>query len=609
METAKPTRRVTTRVCWVILAAALAFAALVRWRLADMPLERDEGEYAYAGQLILEGIPPYSLVYNMKLPGVYLAYAGFMAVFGQTTAGIHLGLLVVSLATIVLLFFFTRELFDPVAGAVAAATYSILSTSSTAMGQAAHATHFVVLFGVAGVWVLWRALHAERPLPRLFAAGLLLGIALLMKQHAVFLLGFGGLAVLLAGARRRPFSWRWLLATCSAYVAGAILPYALVCLWLWRAGTFHNFWFWTVVYAQAYIEQKPLSMAPMMFWSHFTAIVGANWPLWALALVGVVGLAWPRRDAALLLRWGETTLQLAVSRASSPPAAGGRAFVFGFLLFSFLCLCPGFHFREHYFIVLLPCVAMLAGVGAARLVGVASRLSLVPVQQPPLQSPVDRQQRRREATRAVAPARKAGAFRPRFLTVLAVLLPTAALVLPILNQRDFFFVWSPDEASRQIYGANPFIECRKIADYLKQHTSPSDRVAVIGSEPEIFFYAQRRSATGYIYVYPLMESHPDVRGMQEEMIREIEAAKPEYLVIVNVPTSWLMYRDSDKSILAWVNNYTNAYFRPVGLIDILFDEGTADKPFEDGTTYKWGDQIAGAQPRSNCHLWVFQRKP
>ena len=48
----------------------------------------------------------------MKLPGTYLAYAALMAVFGQTTAGIHLGLLSVNLATIVLLFLMVREMFD-----------------------------------------------------------------------------------------------------------------------------------------------------------------------------------------------------------------------------------------------------------------------------------------------------------------------------------------------------------------------------------------------------------------------------------------------------------------------------------------------------------------
>ena len=64
-----------------------------------MPLERDEGEYAYAGQLMLQGIPPYQLAYNMKFPGVYAAYALIMLSFGQTSVGIHFGLLVVNMAS------------------------------------------------------------------------------------------------------------------------------------------------------------------------------------------------------------------------------------------------------------------------------------------------------------------------------------------------------------------------------------------------------------------------------------------------------------------------------------------------------------------------------
>ena len=74
---------------WVVVLLVMLAAGLLRWRLLDIPLERDEGEYAYAGQLMLQGIPPYQLACNMKLPGTYAAYAVLMAVFGQTIAGVH----------------------------------------------------------------------------------------------------------------------------------------------------------------------------------------------------------------------------------------------------------------------------------------------------------------------------------------------------------------------------------------------------------------------------------------------------------------------------------------------------------------------------------------
>ncbi len=89
-------------VVWILLTAALAFSFYVRWRLRASPFERDEGEYAYIGQQLLQGIPPFKLAYSMKLPGTSMVYAAMMAVFGQTDVGIHVGFLCINLATIVL---------------------------------------------------------------------------------------------------------------------------------------------------------------------------------------------------------------------------------------------------------------------------------------------------------------------------------------------------------------------------------------------------------------------------------------------------------------------------------------------------------------------------
>ena len=98
---------------------------------------------------------------------------------------------------------------------------------------------------------------------------------------------------------------------------------------------------------------------------------------------------------------------------------------------------------------------------------------------------------------------------------------------------------TPDRFSRAVYGANPFPESVKIAEYLKNNTRPGDRVAVLGSEPQICFYAHRRSATEHIYMYGLMESQPLALHMQEEMIAQVEKSEPPFLVLVMVSTSWL----------------------------------------------------------------------
>ena len=67
---------------------------------------------------------------------------------------------------------------------------------------------------------------------------------------------------------------------------------------------------------------------------------------------------------------------------------------------------------------------------------------------------------------------------------------------PIWRKRDFFFERPLPEANRMAYGTNPFAEAEKIGEYLRSQTTLDDTIAVLGSEPEIYFYAHGRSATG-----------------------------------------------------------------------------------------------------------------
>src|SRR6202051_313552 len=170
--------------CYAALVIVLVIFAIVRIRLRNTPLERDEGEYAYAGQLILQGEPPYHLAYNMKLPGTYAAYAVMMAAFGQTVSGIRLGMLIVLLGNTLLMFFLGRRLFGLLAGTVAAASYTLLANRLATMSLDGHATHFIVLAALGGTLLLLDAID-ERRTTSLFLSGLCFGLAFLMKQHGI----------------------------------------------------------------------------------------------------------------------------------------------------------------------------------------------------------------------------------------------------------------------------------------------------------------------------------------------------------------------------------------------------------------------------------------
>ena len=94
-----------------------------------------------SGNRFLHGTPPYQDAYHEKLPGIYLAYAAMMAAFGESAAGIHLGLLVVNLLTIVLVFLLARDTLDALAGGIAAAAYVAVGRRpyDTGHGRACHA--------------------------------------------------------------------------------------------------------------------------------------------------------------------------------------------------------------------------------------------------------------------------------------------------------------------------------------------------------------------------------------------------------------------------------------------------------------------------------------
>src|SRR5271157_5438440 len=81
-------------IYWAGTIIIILFTVFIRLRLLGIPLERDEGEFAYMGQLMLQGIPPFLTSYSLKLPGTYSAYALIMLLFGQSVAGIHIGFII-----------------------------------------------------------------------------------------------------------------------------------------------------------------------------------------------------------------------------------------------------------------------------------------------------------------------------------------------------------------------------------------------------------------------------------------------------------------------------------------------------------------------------------
>jgi dolichyl-phosphate-mannose-protein mannosyltransferase len=528
----KETRLYSQLLC---LLSLLVFAAVlyVRIRLLGTPLERDEGEYAYMGQLLLKGIPPYTHAYTMKLPGAAISYALFMSIFGQSATGIRIGFLVVNTSCIGLVYLLGRRLFTAGTAILAASFYALLSLSQSVLGIFAHATHLVVLSSLAGILLLDRALRKQHS-PMVFISGICFGMAFLMKQHAAIMIPFALLCQIWPQTKG---DRRLCLRYCCFFLTATVIPYAIVILWLFNAGVIDRFWFWTVQYALEYASGISLAAGFNEFIQQFSAILRPNLPIWLLAGAGVI---------ALICQKSRSRIE--------------KSFLICYLAASFIMVSQGLFFRSHYFVLILPAIAILAGY-AARSAGVLlpGRLgSLVP---------------------ALVMATATGSF--------------------FYSESAYLFRLTPLEVSRQVYGTNPFPEALPIADYLRRNSTANDRIAILGSEPEILFYADRLSATGHIYMYGLMEDQRYAKKMQQQLINEIEATAPAYIIVVHISTSWLLKTNSLNKVLDWGDSYIPLRYDEVGIVDIF-----NDKP----TRCLWGAETAGYEPESEFFVSIYRRR-
>ena len=513
---------------WIAWAAIAIAMAGLRARLLDVPLERDEGEYANAAQLLLQGAAPYAHAYTMKLPGTIAAYAAILALAGESPAAIHAGLLVANALTLVCVALLARRFVGSVGASTAAAAFGLLALSRGLLGFTANAEHFALLPALAALLGLLRVLERRGTWP-LAGAGALFGVAVLMKQHAAFFLAFGALWVWIDG---RPDPRARVAARLAILLAGAAIPLAATGLAIAAAGAWDPFWFWTVQYAGSYLDQ----------------VAAAD----ALALLALRAgrNAWIFSTVWLLAAAGLAMLPFDSDRRR-------RRFLGLFALLSFVAVCPGLSFREHYFLLIVPAAALLAGAAADAAMRALSLRSVTPI--------------------AVA----------------------IAFAAALVQERDYLFRWTTGEIVREAYGQQGFEESIAIARYVRERTAADDRIGVLGSEPQIYFYARRRAVTPLLYMYPLLEDQPLAARMQLELIEQFERALPRYVVATSNPRSWLPHGGVTRTVLDWIPAFLAEHYERVAFADLA----------PDGTpVYAFGDDAKSREPANPTGLQVYRRK-
>jgi 4-amino-4-deoxy-L-arabinose transferase-like glycosyltransferase len=404
----------------ILLTVAIRLPSL----LHPEPID-SEAMYSVVANEIVDGGRPYVDAVERKPPLLFWTYAAIFKVAGEFNwKALHIVALVWTLCAMSGLYLIGRELFDRNTGLIAALFYSVFQPLWM-WKTLSFDGEMVMNLPIILAWAIAFRRSSSRLRPELFAAGALLGAAFLLKQPAAIAAVPLGIYLLLPSYRAS----RRLTRTNSTIQAailtlGFFAALGLVAIVLWKQGILRDAVYWTIAGHDV----------PHVFWQKgiviTLAFLGACLPL-------VIGAIMACRDKTEI--WAGRTAE--------------RTALFGLLAASAIGAAAGARFYPHYYVQLIPPLALLAAPYYARL-----------------------------WSRTIQP--------PQLLLRPAVTYAWLALTVLGFSMEDWAALASrrvPSDAGR----------------YLFTHSSPDDRIFVWGQSSEIYLDAHRRPASRYITTFPL----------------------------------------------------------------------------------------------------------
>jgi 4-amino-4-deoxy-L-arabinose transferase-like glycosyltransferase len=528
----------------LVVAAVILY--VLRRHFIDIPLERDESAYAYLGKRALEGQIPYRDFYEMKPPLLFYSYAVLVALFGYSAAGLHWAALALGFWNSIWVYAIGARFFGFFYGFVACLSYVLLIANPFTTAMLAESELVLMAFILPGLYCLLRWDYAQNAGARrqnrwLFVSGFLLACGVLVRQSGVFFFGVAALLPVLVFWQQSPRSFPNLLKWAGWAAAGALAPVIASLLFIQMLGVWDEFWFWNVEYGSTYAS----SLSPEIWMNAFSLAFSlvsrsAEW-YWVFAGLGLVALLTPRLP-------GRYRLLL--------PALA---------VVSFLAVTPGKRFYTHYWLQLLPALALLMAAFFYH------------------------------AEQWVATAMPRTNWRPVMagLTALLLLIPVARFS-PTLFRGDY------DRILRTLFPGNPFPEDKVLADLLAAKMQPDDQVAVLGSEPQYYVYLDKKASSKHFYMAFTMRPIPQSEGWQQEALDSIKSRNPRFIVFNFVEYSWMPKKDSKMILYEGSYRLARQNYRPVAWADMV-------GPNE--TTYILKEEEAlRFKPAGQRYITVYERK-
>jgi hypothetical protein len=453
------------------------------------PFEMDEGVYAYMGWGTHQGLVPYKDMYTTKPPGMWLLHSLLFLFVEPTALNIKVFASVVTLGTVLAVFFVVRKIADQQAGLTAALLYGVFSSGPNIQGGGVNSEVFMVLPYTLAAYSLVKALETGEGKHYLLF-GLYTGLACTLKQVAVVNLFWIVLYLLLRIVQAKDWHMRFRPAMDGLLVAaGAMLPWLPFVVYFYLNDALGKFYFWVVHSNFSYIGDGYQTLPTFtIFSTSFTNVLRENSLLWLLALAGI---AW-RWDKAEELRSSGFPDEL------QPWWSTASGMMTMWPLFSMAGVALGGRFFAHYYIQIIPPLAVLGRLGLRIL---AHKIR----------------------TEGVEFFR-----RPTRIVVTGVF--CWSLFLFVVTDAPFYLTYDGIQISNRQYNSPVFSVTRFIGKYLRDQTQDADFVYVWAVNPEINFYALRRSPSPILVHHNL---HHIAWDPYEEVTQSLHRRPPKYVVALH----------------------------------------------------------------------------
>jgi 4-amino-4-deoxy-L-arabinose transferase-like glycosyltransferase len=512
---------------WTILSVTVIvfLTAAVRVPLLGVPFERDEGEYAYIAWRLGHHELPYRDWIDQKPPGIFWIYRLALQLPLDPIYSIHCMGLLFSATSAGALFFLARRFMSRPWAAGAAALFAILSADPLVQGTAANTELFMLLpLILSQLAFLSAAANDQRRILLLILAGALTGIAVAFKQVAAINWLFQLVLWPIMVAGEKRLRTTLSFAGWSA--AGAGVVWGSIAIYFFLRQGLGDLVDNVFTHNLEYLHTIPWRVR-LRFCMNTLAILARTQALvWILSAAGLIAMCLTGRMKCLL-------------------------FLAGWMVTSMVGVGASGYFFPHYFQQLLPALSLMAALGAEALYG-AHFLKRNPVWSR------------------------------------AAIVSTLSVIMPVVVIYPFLFTYTPAEAVKRIYPDNFFAEMPALGRRIARVTGPDDRVFIFGAEAELLFYAQRVSATRYIFLFPLYGPYRNARERQMAATREISLNRPA--AAVWFPNQLFFLPGSEQFFTGWTQSYLkenfqiDAYFtaNQNGTADIIPSTGHQDQPVPDG---------------------------